>query len=74
MVNTIKKSGGKLLTNIEVFDIYKGKNIDPDKISIAFSLTFEDYKRTLTDEEVTLVFDKIIQDVIKKYKAILRNN
>lgn len=74
LMKTIKKAGGKHLTNIEVFDVYAGKNIADNKKSIAFSLTFEDYAKTLTDEEVTTIFNKIIQEVITKHKAILRDN
>lgn len=74
LMKTIKKAGGKHLTNIEVFDVYAGKNIADTKKSIAFSLTFEDYTKTLTDEEVTTIFNKIIQEVISKHKAILRDN
>ena len=73
IVKTIKKSGGKNLTSINIFDLYQGKNIDADKKSIAFSLTFEDYTKTLTDDEVMVMFDKIIKDVEKKYKAELRD-
>ena len=73
IVKTIKKSGGKNLTSINIFDLYQGKNIDDDKKSIAFSLTFEDYTKTLTDDEVMVMFDKIIKDVEKKYKAELRD-
>ena len=74
LIKTIKKSGGKYLTNVEVFDVYVGSNIEDNKKSIAFSLTFEDTTRTLTDEEVMALFDKIIEDVVKKHKAILRDN
>jgi len=74
IMKTIKKAGGKSLTNIEVFDVYRGKNIDEDKKSIAFSLTFEDYTKTLTDEEVTVSFEKVIKEVENKYKATLRDN
>ncbi|MEE3343232.1 MAG: phenylalanine--tRNA ligase subunit beta [Bacilli bacterium] len=70
---TIKKAGGKNLTNIEIFDLYIGDKIDSNKKSIAFSLTFEDTKKTLTDEEVMDIFNKIIKDVEKKHKAILRD-
>ena len=73
-MKTIKKAGGKSLTNIQVFDVYRGKNIDEDKKSIAFSLTFEDYTKTLTDEEVTVSFEKVIKEVENKYKATLRDN
>lgn len=74
IIKTIKKSGGKNLTNIEVFDVYVGKNIEDNKKSIAFSLTFEDYTKTLTDGEVMVLFDKIIKEVENKYKAVLRDN
>ncbi len=69
----IKKSGSRILKDIEVFDIYTGDNIDSDKKSIAYSLTFEDNSRTLTDEEVTNIFNKIISDVESKLDAKLRN-
>lgn len=69
----IKHAGSRLLTNIEVFDIYEGDKIDNDKKSIAFNLTFEDLNKTLTDEEVTEIFNKIISEVENKLPAKLRN-
>lgn len=69
----IKKSGSRILKDIEVFDIYTGDNIENNKKSIAYSLTFEDSSRTLTDEEVTNIFNKIINDVESKLDAKLRN-
>ena len=53
----IKKAGGKLLTNIEVFDVYTGENIGKDEKSVAYSLTFNDSKKTLTEEEITKIFE-----------------
>ncbi len=73
IVETIKKSGGRLLTDIEVFDIYTGDNISENKKSMAYSLKFEDSTRTLTDEEVMNVFNKIIEDVESKLNAKVRN-
>ncbi len=61
----IKKAGGNLLKSIEVFDVYS-KNLDPKKVSIAYSLTFESSKATLTDEEVNEALDKIISALEKK--------
>lgn len=69
----IKKAGGRLLTNIDVFDVYTGENLFADQKSIAFSLTFSDSTRTLTDEEVTEVFNNIISSVEEKCDATLRN-
>ena len=70
----IKKSGGKLLTNIEVFDVYVGENIASNEKSIAYKLTFQDPTKTLTDEEVMNLFNKIIKDVESKCNAKLRDN
>lgn len=73
ILNQIKKSGGRLVTNIDVFDVYEGENIDSDKKSIAYTITFADPTRTLNDEEVTVIFNKIISDVENKLNAQLRN-
>ena len=74
ITDVIKKSGGKLLTNIEVFDIYVGEKLSEDEKSIAYKLTFQDLTKTLTDEEVMTIFNKIISDVENKCNAKLRNN
>ena len=68
----IKKSGGSILTNIEVFDVYTGNNVADNEKSIAYNLTFMDTKKTLTDEEVNAVFEKIISSVEGKCNAKLR--
>lgn len=73
IIETIKKSGGRLLTNIEIFDIYTGSNINDNEKSVAYSLKFEDFTRTLTDEEVMNVFNNIISDVESKLNAKIRN-
>ncbi len=70
---TIKKSGGKLLKSINVFDVYTGENVGLDEKSIAYSLTFEDNTKTLSDEEVMKVFNSIIERVEKDHNAILRD-
>ena len=59
----IKKVGGRLLTDIDVFDVYVGENVDDDEKSIAYTLTFSDQTRTLSDEEVTQLFRQIIEKV-----------
>lgn len=62
----IKKSAGSLLTNVEVFDVYTGKGIDENKKSIAYSLSFGTQDRTLTDEEINAVLEKIIENLEKQ--------
>lgn len=66
----IKKSGSRLLSDISIFDIYP--NIEEGKKSMAYKLTFSDSTRTLSDEEVMQVFNKVIDDVTNKLNAKLR--
>ena len=73
LLDTIQKTGGRLLTNIEVFDVYQGENIAEGKKSIAFNLTFMDPTRTLNEEEVMEIFNKIIEQVEKEHNAELRD-
>ena len=68
----IKNAGGSLLIDIEVFDVYTGSNVADDKKSIAYSLTFNDRKKTLTDEEVNNLMEKVIENVSKKFSAEIR--
>ena len=69
----IKKTGGKLLTDINVFDVYVGNKVGNDKKSIAYNLTFRDNNRTLTEDEVMLIFNNIIRDVENKLNASVRD-
>ena len=68
----IKKAAGSLLLSTEVFDVYNGKGIDFNKKSIAFSLLFGAQDRTLTDEEINNIMNKIIESLEKKFNAELR--
>ncbi len=67
----IKKAGGRLLSDIKIFDVYE--KLDNDKKSIAYNLTFMDSNRTLTDEEVMSVFDNIIKKVTTILDVELRD-
>ncbi|MBQ2937956.1 MAG: phenylalanine--tRNA ligase subunit beta [Clostridia bacterium] len=62
----IKKKAGKLLLDIKVFDVYEGKNIDENKRSVAYSLTFGTPDRTLNDDEINSIFENIIKDLENK--------
>lgn len=68
IMDVIKKSGGRLLTDVTVFDLYYG-----EELSIAYTLTFEDPTRTLTDSEVMELFNKIAADVTTKCHAKLKS-
>ena len=68
----IKNSGGKLLQSVNVFDVYNGKGIPEGKKSIAFSVELGDSTKTLTDEEINAVMNKVTENLKAKFGAELR--
>ena len=56
----------------KVFDLYEGKGVPEGKKSIAFSITLGDANKTLTDEEVNKIMEKIIVGLQSKHSAELR--
>ncbi len=56
----IKKSGGKLLESVELFDVYEGNQIEAGKKSVAYSLTFRAKDRTLEESEINVIVEKIL--------------
>jgi len=73
LIKEIEKVAGRILTDIEIFDVYTGEKVDNDKKSIALSLKFQDSTRTLTDEEVMEIFHKIINEIKSRFNAELRD-
>ncbi len=73
VINTIKEGGRRLLKDVSVFDYYEGDKIEKGKKSIAYSLYFESKDKTLTEEEVTPLFNNIIDLVTKRHNGILRD-
>lgn len=73
LAKTIKKACGSNLKEIRVFDVYEGKGIEDGKKSIAYSLTFSSQDKTLTDDEINPLLDKIVEMTAKEFSAELRS-
>lgn len=69
---TIRKAGGNLVEKVELFDIYKGAQIPEGKKSIAYAIAYRDERKTLTDNDVNKVHDKILRSLEYKLGATLR--
>lgn len=72
LAKSVRKACGKNLSDIQVFDVYEGAGIDVGKKSIAYSLVFSSQEKTLTDEEINPLLDKITQQTAKEFGASLR--
>ncbi len=70
--NEIKNNGTALLKEIKLFDIYRGKQVEPGKKSMAYSLSFREENRTLKDSEVEIIIKRILEGLGKKFNAKLR--
>jgi len=70
---TIQETAGEILKNIEVFDVYEGKNLGKGKKSIAFRLTFLDRNKTLNIKDVEPIVQNIVKALGKNYGATLRS-
>jgi len=68
----IYNEGGNLLKKLELFDIYSGSQIEANKKSVGFRLTFQSRERTLTEDEVTKFLARILRSLEKKFDAKLR--
>ncbi|WOH81778.1 phenylalanine--tRNA ligase subunit beta [Bradyrhizobium sp. BEA-2-5] len=62
----------KLITGVNVFDVYEGKGIDDGKKSIAIAVTIQPREKTLTDQEIEAVGAKIVAEVTKQTGGTLR--
>ena len=60
------------LEKIEMFDIYRGKNIENGKKSLAYTMVFRSSDKTLLEEEVNGKYDKILERLKKLFNAKLR--
>ena len=70
----IENAGGELLEDIELFDLYEGEQIPDEKKSLAFNLIFRSNQRTLTDDDVNEVFNKILNSLKDKIGVEIRGN
>lgn len=66
------KAAGQNLTQITLFDVYTGKQVEEGKKSLAFSLTFQSNDKTLTDAEIDPAIEKIVVKLQKDFNANLR--
>jgi phenylalanyl-tRNA synthetase beta chain len=73
VLNIIRKHGGEKLTDLTLFDIYRGKGIEIHRKSLALGLTFRDSSRTLKDEEINKIINQVIEALSAACGASLRN-
>ena len=66
------RAGGNLLSKVELFDVYRGKQIGAGKKSMAYSLTYQAEDRTLSDKDIEKQRSKIIRSLEAQMGAAIR--
>ena len=64
--------GAPLLQDLDLFDVFRSESLGVDRRSLAFRLRFQAEDRTLTDAEVGVVRQAIIDEVVATHDATLR--
>lgn len=72
MLTSIRESAGELLQSVQVFDIFTGEKLGLGKKSVALALTYRHHEHTLTEEEITAVHSKVVEELSTRFGAELR--
>ncbi|MEB3011472.1 phenylalanine--tRNA ligase subunit beta [Parvimonas sp. D2] len=67
-----RDNSSNILKDVELFDIYTGNQIENSKKSMAYKLTFQSQDKTLVDEDINCVIDRMLSDLKEKLGAYLR--
>lgn len=72
LIKTMKKAKVQFVTDIALFDVYRGKGIAEDKKSLAFYVLMQDTQKSLTDAEVDSVMASLLELIKNQHGAELR--
>ena len=72
LITAIKKAGGSIIKNVEVFDVYQGEHISEGYKSISLNIVYEDKEKTLKVDNVNPIHEKILNDLTAKFEATQR--
>lgn len=64
--------GQEIVENVNIFDVYRGDSLPPGKLSLAFAIDYRAADRTLTDEEVSPVFEALLGQLCQQFGAEIR--
>lgn len=73
MLECMKSESSLIISDISLFDVYRGKGVDHGKKSLAFRILLQDTEKTLTDVQADLEVAKLVRILEKRFDATLRN-
>ena len=73
LLDSMYALNSSIISEIALFDVYRGKEMEHGKKSLAFRVLLQDTEKTLTDTEIDLVISKLVKILENKFEARLRN-
>ena len=73
IISQIKKSGKKLLEDVNLIDVYDDDSFGKELISYTFRLSYRDSDKTLLDSDIAFLHDSIVEKIEKKFSTKLRD-
>ena len=68
----VKQAKANYLERVDLFDVFRAANTPEGQKSVAYAFTYRHPERTLTDEEINLEHQKLVQKLQQKVKALIR--
>jgi len=72
MLRIVRESGEELLESVDIFDVYTGRGVEEGKKSVGMRFSYRSTERTLTDEEIRAVHERIVSAIVKETGARIR--
>ena len=72
VLQTVKRAKPSNLESVDLFDVFRGKNVPPEHKSMAYAFTYRNPERTLTDAEVNAAHNQIVEALKQQLQATVR--
>ena len=72
VLQVVKQTKPANLESVELFDVFRGKNVPAGQKSLAYAFTYRNMERTLTDAEVSTAHEKLVEQFKKTLQAAVR--
>ena len=72
VLQVVKQAKAANLETVDLFDVFRGKNVPPGQKSMAYAFTYRHAERTLTDTEVNPAHEKLVAQLKQRLQAVVR--
>ena len=72
LIKTVKHIGGNIVKDVNIFDIFRGNNIEEGYKSVSINIVYESLDETLKSDKVNELHQKIVDELSNKYQANIR--